>query len=129
MLVIYCLDSAVFKELFVYVLFCLYVSCYLGRTVGEPWPRRRRWRRARELGPEQRPTRQQHRGKGVLERSQGSEDRAEQRKTRVLICGGFSEPIAPISLPCGALLVFKHFCCQVTFDHYLMLEYFCSQVT
>ena len=34
------------------------------------------------------PTRQWHRGKGVLERNQGSWNHAEQRKTRVLICRG-----------------------------------------
>ena len=37
------------------------------------------------------PTRQWHRGKGVLERNQGSQNHAEQEKTtRVILCRGGS---------------------------------------
>ena len=53
----------------------------------------------------QRPTRQWHRGRGVLERNEGSWNHAEQRKTRVLIyAGGLLESVAPLSLPCRASL-------------------------
>ena len=62
-----------------------------GDQVGRPTGRSSEIRNlstSTEIGRKQRPTRPWHRGKGVLERNQSSQNRAEQRKARALICRG-----------------------------------------
>ena len=56
------------------------------------------------LQPKQRPTRQWHRGKGVLEPNWVLRTMLSREKQGLQYAGGFLEPIAPLSLPCGALL-------------------------
>ena len=57
----------------------------------------------------QRPTRQWHRGrrKGVLERNQGSQNHAEQRKTRALICRGVLRTHCPSFVALQGLAEFQ----------------------